>query len=313
MKYSVSEFAEIIRTKHPRKYKGLTDSRTVELWLEKNPQDAELLKSEIEKNDSWGCGCFLLFVILFWIWLGLTAYNVKYDKIDFINNINKSIFGNHPKFVNNTISEIDDSNSNVIINELGSSDNKETYYDFEITQDSRNILNDSPIIRVLKLNENITNTLLAILSDPNPDPENREGEFCDNTSTRCIYCNERVPGEIYTYKNYFNNELNCDGVLSVYNSRCYSARLVMNNHSSRKDNEEIDDSGSVEEQLNSIDWRGVMNDALYESVLEFKPVIENACDNYKNGGKYICVENPVKKGSLNFCSEKCKTEYDYSH
>lgn len=306
MKYSIKEFAQIIRNKYPKMYNDLTDSKLVELWLNKNPQDSELIKKE-----TWGCGWYLF--LLFAFWFGLTVYNVKIDKINFINSINRDIFGNNPKFVNNVLLENKNEDPTVIINDSNNTDYDETYYDYEITQDSRDILNNSPIISVLKLDKNTTNTLLAILSDINPDPENREGEFCDNTSTRCIYCNERVLGEIYTYKNYFSNELNCDGVLSIYNSRCYTARLIMNNHSSRKDNEEIDNTDSVEEQLNSIDWRGVMNDALYESILEFKPVIENACDNFKNGVKYICVENPVKKGSLNFCSEKCKTEYDYSH
>ncbi|MGO4817079.1 hypothetical protein [Flavobacterium sp. W22_SRS_FP1] len=306
MKYSIEEFAQIIRNKYPKKYNDLTDPKLVELWLNKNPQDSALIKKE-----TWGCGWYLF--LLFFLWFGLTVYNVKFDKINFINNINKSVFGNNPKFINNPINENDDSNSDVIINELGSSDNEETYYDFEITQDSRDFLNNSPIIKVLKLDENTTNTLLAILSDPNPDPDNRKGDFCDNTSTRCLYCNERVPGEIYTNKNYFSNELDCDGVFSVYNFRCYTARLLMNNHSTKNDNEEIDHSGSIEEQFNSIDWRGVMNDALYESILKFKPVIENACENFKYGVKYICVENPVKEGSLNFCSEKCKTEYNYSH
>lgn len=122
MKYSVSEFAEIIRTKHPRKYKGLTDSKTVELWLEKNPKDADLIKSEIIKNESWGCGSYL-FLLLF-IWFGLTVYNVKIDKINFINNINKDVFGNNPKFVNNDLFETDDTNSNVIITDSNNDSNE---------------------------------------------------------------------------------------------------------------------------------------------------------------------------------------------
>lgn len=326
MKYSVSEFAEIIRTKHPRKYKGLTDSKTVELWLEKNPKDADLIKPEITKNESWGCGWYLF--LLFALWFGLTVYNVKFDKINFINNINKSVFGNNPKFINNTINENDDSNLDVIINELGSSDNEETYYDFEITQDSKDFLNNSPIIKVLKLDKNTTNTLLAILSDPNPDPDNREGEFCDNTSTRCLYCNDLVPGKRNSYKNFVESELICSEYLSgVYYTNCGAASLLNDNdldidkvskiiEDNSNENTNIDKSKSIEDQLNSVDWKKVVGDGVFEScqnqLIKLRILLKSISSDYRNGLRYICVENPVKDGNRNFCSERCKTDYNYS-
>lgn len=322
MKYSIKEFAEIIRNKYPKKYDDLTDSKLVELWLNKNPLDSELIKKE-----TWGCGWYLF--LLFSIWFGLTVYNVKFDKIDLINNINKSVFGNNPKFVNNKMYQNDDSNSNVIINELGSSDNEETYYDFEITQDSRYFLNNSPIIKVLKLDENTTNTLLAILSDPNPDPDNREGEFCDNTSTRCLYCNKLVPGKKNTYKSFIESELTCNEYLTeIYYTNCGAASLLNDNdldidnmskisNDNSNENANIDKSKSIEDQLNSIDWKKAVGDGIFEScqnqLIKFRILLKSICSDYRNGLKYICVENPVKEGSLNFCSEKCKTEYNYSH
>ena len=305
-KLTPKQLAARIRDKYPKKYNDLTDSKLVELWLNKNPQDADLIKKE-----SLGFGWYLFFFLS--IWFGLTVYNVKINKIDFINRINKEIFGKNPKFVTKSIKKNEYTNPNIILNEQSSSVYEEPNYNYAITQEARDLINNSPIISVLRLDKSTTNTLLAILSDPNPDPDNRLGEFCDNTTTRCLYCNKRVPGEIYTYKKYLRNELDCDGLFSAYNSRCFVAKLLINEHSEKTTESEINKSGTVEEQLNSIDWTKVMSDAAAESIISLKPVIDKACSDFKNGGKYICIENPVTNGSNQFCSEKCKTEYNYSH
>lgn len=324
-KYTVSEFAYKIRDKYPKIYDDLTDSKLVELWLNKNPQDSPLIKKE-----TWGCGWYLF--LLFALWFGLTVYNVKIDKINFINSINRDIFGNNPKFINNPINENDYSNSDIVINELESNDNEETYYDFELTQDSRDFLNNSPIIKVLKLDENTTNTLLAILSDPNPDPDNREGEFCDNTSTRCLYCNDLVPGKSNSYKNFIESELICGEYLSgVYSTNCGAASLLNDNdldvdkmskiiEDNSNENTNIEKSKSIEDQLNSIDWKKVMGDGIFEScqkqLTELRILLKRVSSDYRNGKRYICVENPITtytaNGNINFCSEKCKSEYNYS-
>jgi hypothetical protein len=235
-------------------------------------------------------------------------------------------------FVNNFINEIDNSNSGEIINELESSDNEENYYDYEITQDSRDFLNTSPIIKVLKLDKNTTNTLLVILSDPNPDPNIWEGEFCDNTSTRCLYCNDLVPGKLNSYKNFVKSELICSEYLSgVYSTNCGAASLLNDNdldidkmskiiEDNNNVNDTIDKSKSIEDQLNSIDWEKVMRDGIFEScqkqLIELRILLKRISSDYRDGKRYICVENPITtytaNGNINFCSAKCKTEYNYS-
>jgi hypothetical protein len=321
-KLTPQQLAAKIREKHPRKYKALSDSELVELWLNKNPQDADLIKKE---SEGFGWYLFWYLFFSFSIWFGLTVYNTKISEINFINRINKEIFGKNSKFVNKSFKKNEYTNPIVSINDQSSSGYEEPNYNYAITQDAKDFINNSPIISVLRLDQSTINTLLAILSDPNPDPNNRLGEFCDNTTTRCLYCNKLVPGQIYTYQKYFEIELDCAGLASAYNPRCIIANSLIDKHSENNTESEIitesenntkseiNKSGTVEEQLNSIDWKKVMGEALVEQVTSFKPIIERACSDFKNGEKYICVEKPITKGSNNFCSEKCKTEYNYSH
>jgi hypothetical protein len=58
-------------------------------------------------EENFGCGeslfyCLIIFIL---IWGGLTFINVKIEKINFINSVNKDVFGNNPKFVNNVLNE----------------------------------------------------------------------------------------------------------------------------------------------------------------------------------------------------------------
>ncbi len=47
-KYTVKEFANEIRTKHPSSYDDLSDEKLVELWLKKFPEDRDKIKNEIK-------------------------------------------------------------------------------------------------------------------------------------------------------------------------------------------------------------------------------------------------------------------------
>ena len=49
------------------------------------------------------------------------------------------------------------------------------------------------------------------------------------------------------------------------------------------------------------------------NVIELRILLKNIGSDYRNGLKYIFVDSPVSDGSLNFCSERCKTDYNYSH
>jgi hypothetical protein len=80
--------------------------------------------------------------------------------------------------------------------------------------------------------------------------------------------------------------------------------------SSAQDNES---KGYDADDWGKIDWVKVMSSQYKEKVFELEPIIAEVCSNYRNGVKYVCVENPVTSHSKNFCSEKCKTEYQYTH
>ena len=321
-KLTPKQLAARIRDKYPKKYNDLTDSKLVELWLNKNPQDADLIKKE-----SLGFGWYLFFFLS--IWFGLTVYNVKINKIDFINRINKEIFGKNPKFVTKSFKENEYTNPNFIINEQSSSIYEEPNYNHAFTQEARDLINNSPIIKVLKLDENTITTLLSILSNPNSDPDNSEGEFCNNTTTRCLYCNNLVPGKKNSYKSFIESELICSEYLKeIYSTNCGAASLLNDNDldidkmskiikNNSNENADIDKTKTIEDQLNSVDWKKAVGDGIFESchekLINLKILLKSICSDYRNGLRYICINNPVSYGSLDFCSEKCKTEYRYKH
>jgi len=219
-------------------------------------------------------------------------------------------------FYNSTKSDIINDKEYTYPDESNRNQESEKYEEpnqnYEYTQEAKDIINNSPIIKVLNLDNNTINTLLSILSDPNPDPENRLGEFCYDTSTRCLYCNNLVPGEIYTYRAYFSNFLNCDG-LNAYNPQCLAAITALSITTYKNNEVEVKSSGTNEEQLNSIDLKDIFLNAPSEWANNFKPVIENACSNFNSGIKTVCVENPISDGSRKFCSVKCKTEHKLSY
>jgi hypothetical protein len=306
--FTISEFAEKIRTKYPKVYNDLSDKDLVDLWVKKYPKDKEFINFSLDKEKkNKGFFSYLVYLLIFWGLLSIV--NLKITEIQFVNSVNKDLFGNNSGFVN-----VSNSNSNqdpqpeIVDFDQNNLDNS-TQYDFPITQDAKDFVNDSPIIKLLKLDENTTNTLLAILSDTNPDPEIRQGEFCDNTISRCLYCNNLVPGKLYTYQEYFRRKI------SAYNTKCIMAKMLIGDpQSGEQRNRETEDStGTLYEQLNSVDWKGALSDGIYENLIEIKPLLVESCLKYTNGYKYICVENYITEGSMKFCSEKCKTEYGYSH
>jgi hypothetical protein len=134
-------------------------------------------------------------------------------------------------FYNSTKSDIINDDEYKYSDESSSNQESETYEEtnqnYEYTQEAKDIINNSPIIKVLNLDNNTTNTLLTILSDPNPDPENQSGESCYSYSNKCYYCNEPIPGKIYTYQEYFRIELNCERAFWIPYDRCTAAMILL--------------------------------------------------------------------------------------
>lgn len=77
-------------------------------------------------EEKMGCGESLIFlmIIFIFLWGGLTIINVKIEKINFINTVNKDVFGNNSKFVSNDSNENYDPLSDVPFDEQESSDSE---------------------------------------------------------------------------------------------------------------------------------------------------------------------------------------------
>jgi hypothetical protein len=287
-KFTIPEFAAKIRNKYPNSYNDLQDKELVNLWVKKYPADNEFI--------NYGSNNWFTYISILAIIVGVFYFygSTKSESIDGIEH-------QYP----------DDSNGNQEPETY-----EETKKNYEYTQEAKDIINNSPIIKVLNLDNSTTNTLLTILSDPNPDPENQSGESCYSYSSKCYYCNEPIPGKIYTYQEYFRIELNCEGAFS---DRCTAAMILLKIPAPTSKNEETESnsSGTIDEQLKSIDWKELIQNSVYSSatspVLDFRPVIENACSNFNTGIKTMCIEKPIYGDSKDFCSVKCKTEYHYSH
>jgi hypothetical protein len=75
-------------------------------------------------EEKMGCGESLIFlmIIFIFLWGGLTIINVKIEKINFINTVNKDVFGNNSKFVSNDSNENYDPLSDVPFDEQELSD-----------------------------------------------------------------------------------------------------------------------------------------------------------------------------------------------
>ena len=190
-----------------------------------------------------------------------------------------------------------------------SENDEKTNQNYEYTQEAKDIIYNNPIIKVLNLDDNTINTLLTILSDPNPDPENNDGMICSNNSMRCKYCNEIVPGKIELWKNYLFGEMDCNNAYGIYGGengflRCIAAKECLYKISG-KNNTSI--------ELDELDFESILNDSYCNTVKDFKPIIEQACSEFRDGYKYFCINNPISHNSNNYCSIKCKNEHEMSY
>ena len=277
---------------------------------EKKPQEENRNHSTKSESKS-GWGTYLIYVLA--IWGGLSLINNKVTPIGFVNKINTELFGSSSNSTNKNNQEVVPNNQNNNSSD-GSSENANPEQDFPITSDAEELFIDNAIFKIIKIDNDTKNTLLQILSDPNPDPDKIENQSCDNTNTRCIYCNNKVPGVNYSYQKYLYQLLSCGpNTLALYDY-CLCARMAISSGDIEKSSAQNNESkGYDENDWEKIDWAKVMSSQYKEKVFELEPIIAEVCSNYRNGVKYVCVENPVTSHSKNFCSEKCKTEYKSSH
>jgi hypothetical protein len=129
-KYTVKEFANEIRTKHPGSYDDLSDEKLVELWLKKFPDDKFKLENEIvnitKKSNNifngklfWVVLVIIIFSIIFFyfkssnsstpkienffsyngdtIWLKSAYHDENFEEIYFINEVYTPIVDTNAK------------------------------------------------------------------------------------------------------------------------------------------------------------------------------------------------------------------------
>lgn len=253
MKYTIKEFAKEIRKKYPNAYDDLSDEELVSLWIKKFPEE----KSKIDFNNTQKKESKGFFSTIWWA----IKFSLVIIGIIFLVTIGAKIYGDSNFQTNSTTTDQTLSESPII--EPNDTES------FPITQEARDILAESNIVKNFELDKDTENTLLEILSDPNPDPEMRQGEPCNN-GTRCAYCNNIIDGEIYTYQNFLKE---------------YNTQLLLIG------------------EWTSVGFGGSL----------IKEAMIRLCSEYKNGERYECKLHSVKDGANDFCSEKCKTEYSFSH
>lgn len=278
MNDSIKDFAKKIKTQYPKSYDDLSDEELVSLWIKKFPEDYEKInfqeKVEEEKRieetklfksiDGFFNFVIVFSILLLIIWGVLTFIDMKERKINFISEFNSETFGPlafPSKSQNNIQKEINIEYHDAQKSQISS--------EIIITQEARDLLEKSNIVKNLDLDKNTENTLLEILSDPNPDPEMRKGQAC-NDGTRCAYCNNIIDGEIDTYQNVLKSYFPLMGFMGDFASTGFGGSIM-------------------------------------------KEAIIKVCSAYKNGERYECDLHSVKDGTKDFCSEKCKTEYSYTH
>jgi hypothetical protein len=292
MKYTVQDFAKEIKKKYPKVYNDLDDEELVNLWVKKYPQDKKNIdftktqESSLQKSDGFFVRVWdiLKGFILFALGSLIIAFLIDFG-VDFYTKIN-----NNSNYNLNSIEEI-------VLDIFSKSDNvlEKHQSDFPITQEADDYINNGFIIKLINLDSDTKSTLLDILSDPYLN--NIEGQFCDNSTTRCHYCNNVIPGKLKSYQSILKGIVDNDRL-----EQSLKKGTAHNISSSTNSDPDWDNY-----------WEDFEFEAVRQHVIDLKPAIVEMCSSYRKGIKYLCIEEPVAGSIYSFCSEKCKTEYNYSH
>ena len=287
-KYTISEFAQKIRAKYPGSYDDLSDKKLIELWLKKYPKDKEHV---IEESKS-GWGTYLIYVLA--IWGGLSLINNKVTPIDFVNKINTELFGSSSNSTNKNNQEVIPNNQNTnssdgindepILNEETTENNFIT--SIPVTDEALEIYNQSDFLKAMKPTEDEKDWILAILSDPNPNPDRNNGNSCSQSNYRCTYCSDFIPSRFYTLQWRLNDILN-PSVLTGSSGLGYNFLARMYNEGE--------------------------NDVYKEALQKGYTIIREVIIGYKQGERYTCIREPITNGGQEFCSKECEINNRYSH
>jgi hypothetical protein len=311
MKYTVAEFATHLRSLFPGQESTLTDQELVDQWLQKHPEDREKIISEEKKSKppkvvsvvanvfdkTWTS---LVLIAVVWTILSVNDVPIVTD----INQWVLSSFDNKED-IEEGIDLVFDPN----LQENSSVPKKKIINDITIDQNIRNKVDTNVIVSYLKLDDQTKNTIMQILSDPNPDPLFNNGEYCGDIISHCKYCSRQIP-----HPKYFRTIQESLRVrLFSENTNLLVSKLVMAQSRHQESQDSMNDS--------KIDWGGLMYEALLGDVKGWDLEIIEFCNVFKSGTKYTCEffdrNNPTVMGMFNrgklkeFCSIKCQDDYKY--
>lgn len=179
MKYTVNEFAQEIRKMYPGDYDDLSDGKLVDLWLQKYPSDREKINfntnDKIKSENSEKSTTSFLPVM----WISVIAVLIFLVK-NFVNSNNSSRTQQVEQNTNNNYSSSQSGQGTTGSNTHNYSNN------ITITPEAENEVDSN--FNKFNLSRDDLNTLKQILSDPNPDPENKNGTNCGLMTKKCEWC-----------------------------------------------------------------------------------------------------------------------------
>jgi|LauGreDrversion4_2_1035121.scaffolds.fasta_scaffold38422_1 hypothetical protein len=241
---------------------------------------------ENEKNSKGG---FLTtFIWIFAIYGGLALVDKYFVNIPIYDNISGSIskifssdkkasLKNYPK---NTIEPIEQQNSD--------QNSSTKFSSIVILPEISEEVDNSPVVKYFQFDNELKTKIKIILSDPNPNSENKSGQYCGDLIGNCKWCRKQIieSKEYSTTKDYLEYIL--------FSSFAKSAIRLAEN---------FDTDGQQRKS--------------------FLNEIQGLSQEFSNGNKYRCdlpytgqkgnVIYPYRPKSLNeFCSKKCESEFKNS-
>ena len=286
MKYTISEFAQEIRKIYPGDYDDLTDSKLIELWLKKYPADKEKIEFNTYSSGN-GSGKFINLILniglvlfgMIIVGIGIAYFNNPKELKSRLGIESNGVERINPNQV--TVDTIDHSKQNTAENSRASEpqfenrvsdqqDNEESKSNIPNTYSSEinNKVESNDIIQSLEFDPKTLKIIKIILSDNNPDSQNKNGTYCGEKLTNCKWCSRSIV-----------NRKVFKTIQEVLNMMFFEpgVRLFMKI--------EILDPITKEET---------------------KSEIQNYCIIYKNGEKYICESEDVKEFCSLKCENEYK-------
>ncbi len=310
MKYTVSEFATHLKSLFPQQEISISDQELVDSWLQKHPEDRDkiilerILESKTEKTFNL-FGNFLnkvwTFLVLFIILWGVLSMN----NVPIVRDINQGILSSFEnkediEEVVNAVFDPNDQHETPPVND-------NILEKIPIDEIIKAKVDSNPIVAYLKLDDDTKTAITQILSDPNPDPNNLNGEYCGDVISHCKYCSNAIANPK------FNRSIQESLKVRLFNRKInlYVSEII-NAQNSLQESENKSDS--------DVNWGGLMLEGMLSEVKGWEDDLRDACNLYREGFKYRCEFFEKRNGFLGinitgkvkeFCSLRCQDDYKY--